>query len=227
MVNSFRKFLFAHRFDIFLLSQVVVLFGSLLFPEDFFEYTLQPILITFSIAAGINLISSNKKLMWFFIVLFVGAAYLFGADLVMRSNNTDRIMIRMGIYLLFSAVITISLIKQVWKAEGVSENVIMGLISGYISLGFMSFFLFILIELNNPGAFKGVLLESGDYFVKADAIMYYAFITLLTIGYGEIVPVTPVAQKAAIFTGLAGQFYLIIIMTVVLEKYIRHSMTKK
>ena len=91
----------------------------------------------------------------------------------------------------------------------------------------MSFFLFILIELNNPGAFKGVLLESGDYFVKADAIMYYAFITLLTIGYGEIVPVTPVAQKAAIFTGLAGQFYLIIIMTVVLEKYIRHSMTKK
>ena len=114
-----------------------------------------------------------------------------------------------------------SLIKQVWRAKTMTDNVIMGLISGYISLGFMSFFLFMLIELTHPGAFKGVLLESGDYLVKSDAIMYYAFITLLTIGYGEIVPVIPIAQKAAIFTGLAGQFYLIIIMTVVLEKYIR------
>jgi len=134
------------------------------------------------------------------------AAYLFGADLVMRNPDPERIMGRMGIYLLFSAAITISLIKQVWKAKRVTDNVIMGLISGYISLGFMSFFLFILIELNDPGAFKGVLLESEDYFVKAESIMYYAFITLLTIGYGEIVPVTSMAQKAAIFTGLAGQF---------------------
>ncbi|HHP7242770.1 MAG TPA: hypothetical protein ACFCUD_13925 [Cyclobacteriaceae bacterium] len=34
------------------------------------------------------------------------------------------------------------------------------------------------------------------------------------------------AQKAAIFIGLSGQFYLIIITTVVLEKYIRHSINK-
>lgn len=226
MLSRFRKFLFDHRFDIFLTSQLAVLFGSLLVSEEFFEYTLQPILVSFTIVAGINLMSSNKRLMGFFIALFIVAAYLFGADLIMRNPDTDRIMMRMVIYLLFSAAITISLIKQVWKATQVTDNVIMGLISGYISLGFMSFFLFILIELNDPGAFKGVLLQSEDYFVKADSIMYYAFITLLTIGYGEIVPVTAVAQKAAIFTGLAGQFYLIIIMTVVLEKYIRHSLKK-
>lgn len=102
----------------------------------------------------------------------------------------------------------------------------MGLVSGYISLGFVSFFLFMLIEIINPGAFKGILLDTDNLMIRADSIMYYAFITLLTIGYGEIVPVIPVAQKAAIFTGLAGQFYLIIITTVVLEKYIRHSINK-
>ena len=227
MVAQIRQFLYEHRFDIFLTSQIAVLFGSLFTSEEFFEFTLQPLLVSFTIVAGINLISSNKKLMWFLIVLFIGAAYLFGADLIMRNPNPERITARLGIYLLFSAVITISLIKQVWKSRRVNENVIMGLISGYISLGFMSFFLFMLIELNHPGAFKGVLLESDDYFIKADSIMYYAFITLLTIGYGEIVPVIPVAQKAAIFTGLVGQFYLIIIMTVVLEKYIRHSLSKE
>lgn len=220
-MERLRILVYHYRFDIFLAGQVAVLFGSLFFPEDFYENILLPILILFSIASGINLISGHKQLMWFFIVLFLAAIYLFGADLLVRTANNERILLRMSIYLLFTAVIALSLIKQVWRAKTMTDNVIMGLISGYISLGFMSFFLFMLIELTHPGAFKGVLLESNDYLVKSDAIMYYAFITLLTIGYGEIVPVIPIAQKAAIFTGLAGQFYLIIIMTVVLEKYIR------
>ena len=42
-----------------------------------------------------------------------------------------------------------------------------------------------------------------------------------------IVPVIPLAQKVAILSGLAGQFYLIIIITVVLGKYIRYSVNKE
>jgi len=46
---------------------------------------------------------------------------------------------------------------------------------------------------------------------------------MLTIGYGDIVPVTPIAQKAAVLIGLVGQFYTVIVTAVVVEKYIRHS----
>ncbi|HHP7241543.1 MAG TPA: ion channel [Cyclobacteriaceae bacterium] len=208
------------------MSQLAMLFGSLFFAAELFEYRIQPSLITLSIAAGINLISRNKLLMWFFIALFLIALFLFGSNFFIKSESTDNLLLRVAIYLLFSTVISISLIQQVWKASFVNKNVIMGLVSGYISLGFVSFFLFMLIEIINPGAFKGILLDTDNLMIRADSIMYYAFITLLTIGYGEIVPVIPVAQKAAIFTGLAGQFYLIIITTVVLEKYIRHSINK-
>ena len=165
--------------------------------------------------------------MWFFIFLFLTAAYLYGANFFIRSGSSENLQLRLSVYLLFSSTVTINLIQQVWKSENVNKNVIMGLVSGYISLGFVSFFLFMLVELSTPGSFEGALLEGVNLTAKADSIMYYAFITLLTIGYGEIVPITPVAQKAAIFTGLAGQFYLIIIMTVVLEKYIRHSLSRK
>ncbi|MEM6816304.1 MAG: ion channel, partial [Bacteroidota bacterium] len=60
----------------------------------------------------------------------------------------------------------------------------------------------------------------------SEAILYYSYITLLTIGYGEIVPAIPIAQKAAILVGLVGQFYLVIITAVVVEKYIAHSSFK-
>jgi hypothetical protein len=173
--------------------------------------------------AGILLISKKRKLMWFFIVLFTISLIIFGSSFFSKVENQETILVRLGIYFLFCFVVTISIIKQIWKAQFVNKNVIMGLISGYISLGFLAFFLFMSIELLNPGAFQGTSLEGQDFGLKMDAILYYSYITLLTIGYGEIIPVIPIAQKAAILIGLIGQFYLVIITAVVIEKYIRHS----
>ncbi len=201
----------------------MILFGSLLFPHDIFEYTILPILYLISIAAGILMISKRKKLMWFFIALFMVAAIMFGSSMVSRTENTDNILARLSIYFVFHIIVTWNIIQQVWKAKRVTKNVIMGLMSGYISLGFLAFFLFMSIELTHPGAFIGVLMDSSDFGVRSDGILYYAYITLLTIGYGEIVPTIPIAQKAAILVGLVGQFYMVIITAVVVEKYIKHS----
>lgn len=46
-------------------------------------------------------------------------------------------------------------------------------------------------------------------------------------GYGEITPATEIAQKAAILTGLMGQFYIVVLTAVVVEKYIAHSTREK
>lgn len=215
--------LYKHRFEIFLITQLTILFGSLLFPHDFFEYIMLPFLYLISIVAGILMISKHKKLMWVFIVLFLVAAILFGGSIVSRGENTDNVLVRLSIYFIFHIIVTWNIIQQVWKAKHVTKNVILGLMSGYISLGFLAFFLFMSIELVQPGSFQGVLMESENLQLRSDAIMYYAYITLLTIGYGEIVPAVPIAQKAAILVGLIGQFYMVIITAVVVEKYIKHS----
>ncbi len=217
------KKLYKHRFEIFLTTQLAILFGSLLFPHNFYEYTLLPILYLISIAAGILMISKRKRLMWFFIVLFAIAAFIFGSSMISRTENTENILLRLSVYFIFHIMVTWNIIIQVWKAKRVTKNVIMGLMSGYISLGFLAFFLFMSIELTHPGAFTGPLLETTDFGLQSDSILYYAYITLLTIGYGEIVPTIPIAQKAAILVGLTGQFYMVIITAVVVEKYIRHS----
>ena len=43
----------------------------------------------------------------------------------------------------------------------------------------------------------------------------------MTIGYGDISPASDMAQKASMLFGLIGQFYLVIVTAVVIEKYIR------
>ncbi|MEM1260047.1 MAG: potassium channel family protein [Bacteroidota bacterium] len=214
--------MYKNRFEIFLSTQLLILFGSLLVPYNFHENVLLPILFLLNIGAGILLISKNKGLIIFFILLFVVSAVVFGSSMVVRSGE-DNLLIRLSVYFVFHIIVTLNIIKQVWLAKFVNKNVIMGLISGYISLGFLAFFMFMSMEFVMPGSFRGTLMEIESLGHKMDAIMYYAYITLLTIGYGEIVPVSPIAQKAAIFVGLIGQFYMVIITTVVIEKYIRHS----
>ncbi|MDG1477038.1 MAG: ion channel [Vicingaceae bacterium] len=215
--------LYKRRFIFFLITQLLILFGSLLVSSDIYENILLPILFIVNIGAGILLISKSKLLVWFIIILFGTSAIVFGANLINRNQSDEYILLRLSIYFIFHIIITYNIVKQVWTALIVDKNVIMGLMSGYISLGFLAFFLFMSIELVFTGAFQGALLEGGSFELRMDNIMYYAYITLLTIGYGEIIPVIPIAQKASILVGLVGQFYMVIVTAVVIEKYIRHS----
>ena len=116
------------------------------------------------------------------------------------------------------------MIKQVWQAKIVNKNVIFGLISGYISLGLIGFFVCLAIELASPGSFEGLKTIATNADALTEQLMYFSYITLLTIGYGDILPVTSLAQKAAILIGLMGQIYLVVLTAIVVGKYINQSL---
>ncbi len=218
------KDLYKHRYEVFFTTQLFILFGSLLFPSDFFENVLTPILFLINTIAGILLISKKKKLMWFLILLFVVSLTVFGSSMMSRHvESQDNFLIRLSVYFIFYIVVTHQIIMQIWKAKCVNNTVVIGLMCGYISLGFIAFFLFTTIALLDPNSFKGIMMETSNVNLGLDSIMYYSYITLMTIGYGDIVPATPLAQKAAIITGLMGQFYLVIITAIIVGKYIQHN----
>ena len=78
----------------------------------------------------------------------------------------------------------------------------------------------------NPGSFEGLSAINTGYVEIVDTLLYYSYITLLTIGYGEITPITSVAKKAAVLAGLAGQFYIVIITAIIVGKFISQSSKK-
>ena len=222
------KILYNHRFELFFTTQLFILFGALFVPSEFHENILLPILFLLNISIGILMVKKRKKTMWFLISLLTIAILAFGNRMVSHSQDDGYILLRLSIYFIFHIIVTWNIIKQVWQEKRVDRTVIIGLMCGYISLGFLAFFMFMTIEIITPGSYTGILLETSNSFeFRADSIMYYAYITLLTIGYGEIIPVTPIAQKAAILVGLIGQFYIAIITAVVIEKYIRYSIQEK
>ena len=77
-------------------------------------------------------------------------------------------------------------------------------------------FLFVLMEVVQPGAFAYVPPEPGT----VQVLSYFSFVTLLTVGYGDIVPLTNVARKATVLLGLLGHFYDLFVVSVIVGKYV-------
>lgn len=211
-----------YRFEIFFFSICAILFGSLIFPIDVFNTIISPILFLINILSGIVIFSGRQKQSWITLILFFIALIVFLYRFVSHSEDETLDYIKLVIYFTFYSLVTFEIIRQVWNAKTVNKNVIFGLMSGYIALGLLGFFAFISIELSAPNSFSG-LLEYGTINDKMDQLLYYSYITLMTIGYGDIIPVTNVAQKASMFFAMMGQFYLVIITAVVIEKYMRYN----
>ncbi|MGC1091761.1 MAG: potassium channel family protein [Pseudolabrys sp.] len=56
-----------------------------------------------------------------------------------------------------------------------------------------------------PNAFSGLVLEDNQKL--ASSLIYFSFVTLTTVGYGDIVPIHPVARSLCNLESIIGQLY--------------------
>jgi len=217
------KFLYPYRFELFLLTQVSILFGSLFVPNIWFENWISPILFIVNIAVGLVFFLNKKATFIFLSTLLIIIGLL---SIESMFGNTDMRLYsfaRLTCFFLFYAIVTLEIIKQVARAKTISRNLIFGLISGYIALGFIAFFMFLTINIIEPNSFSGIQTDLNDTAELNDKLMYFSYVTLLTIGYGEILPISDLAQKGAIMVALVGQFYVVILTAIVVGKYVNQQ----
>ncbi len=214
--------LYKHRFELFFISLVCLLFGSLFFPLDFYTHRVSPVLFLVNILTGMLFFLKNKKKTLIVVLLFLTVLFAYLFDMLTGSKDASLRFLNLIIYFLFFSLVTFQIIHQVWHAKDVNRSVIIGLMSGYIALGFLCFFTFFCIELVVPGSYNGI---AYDMLIpeKIEDLLYFSYVTITTIGYGDISPATNMSQKASMLFGIIGQFYLVIVTAVVIEKYIRHT----
>jgi hypothetical protein len=116
----------------------------------------------------------------------------------------------------------------------INAKVISGAVAGYLQLGITGGLFFSVLETVAPGSFvntareyKGMALEvfSGSsseiasWMLDVSRIYYFAFVSLTTVGYGDIVPTTPTAQMASVALSIAGPLYLAVVMGLLISRY--------
>ena len=92
------------------------------------------------------------------------------------------------------------------RSRTVNSETIYAALSTYLLAGIFFGILYSAIEFTWPGSFTG-----PDPLTDDNAI-YYSFVTLATLGYGDFLPTSPLARGVATFEVIAGQLYLAVMV---------------
>jgi voltage-gated potassium channel len=116
----------------------------------------------------------------------------------------------LGLMVLFMLAAAWLVGSQVLLTGEVDLNVIVGSVALYLLIGYIyALFYTILLEFS-PNALNGV--DAGLWYDNLSITTYFSFVTLTTLGYGDISPSTSVAQVIVILEAVTGMFYLAVIV---------------
>ena len=148
----------------------------------------------------------------------IAAAFVERVVVVRYAHNHLVDLIGSIAWLCLFSFVTFSMLRSVLKQKAVTSETISASISVYLLLGFTWGLLYVIVSLVQPGAFNIAGLAApipghpSDPQPMFPILGYFSLITLSTVGYGDITPITLQARFLAAAEGIAGQFYLAILV---------------
>ena len=115
----------------------------------------------------------------------------------------------------FFSYIAWLILADIFKARMVTLDIIAAGISVYLFFGNICGFIYAIISHVDPGAFNIPAVTAsylGDSIENIGSAMYFSFVTLTTLGYGDITPVNDFARSLAFLEAAMGQIYLTVLI---------------
>lgn len=128
---------------------------------------------------------------------------------------------------IFLALVISGVLRQVLSPGRVTYDTISGAICAYLMIGVTFSFVYLAMELQWPGAFTltgtvtlASLAKTHD---ELQRLIYFSFITLTTLGYGDIIPAVGPARAVSALEAIVGQMYVAILVARLVALHILHS----
>ena len=118
---------------------------------------------------------------------------------------------------LFIALVIANLLVLMVKSEEVNLEIIYAAILLYLLAALLWAFVYTVIELVDPASFNIDLSHPQGYLLE---FQYFSFVTITTLGYGDITPVTEVAKAITALEAVVGQLYLVVAVAWLVGMYV-------
>lgn len=165
-------------------------------------------------------IYSDVKITFFYRVqLVVGGVSVVFAWLPKIDNFPQALLFTEHLFFtLFFLLATIGTIYKVSTCIKLNNDTIFNSINGYLFLGLFGASMASVLELSETNSFN--FISTITVIHEFEKFIYYSFITLTTVGYGDITPISSGAKVLTIFLSVTGQLYLTILVGLIIGKYI-------
>lgn len=217
-VKKIRYKLDHYRYEFLLASLLLLIFDKIFFTDNaiYLKYAWPFNMILISIACfGIFVEHSLSIKIVKNILCLIGISMPFG--FLLFSGHFWFIQFLTVFFIGFYTFIFIEVMRQITKSKEVRLNVIIGSFCGYMLLSMVALFTYLFIELNYPKSFHGITYNNIT--LVYNEMSYFSFITLTSIGFGDIYPITDMSRLVTAFFGMIGQFYMVAVVGIIISKF--------
>ena len=121
--------------------------------------------------------------------------------------------------LVLIAFVVVHLLRFVLSAPSVDTQVLCASISAYLMLGLIWTLAYWLVAEVNPAAFAFNTASGTKESMQGFNAFYFSFVTLSTVGYGDITPVSKVARMLAALEAMTGLLYVAVLIARLVSLY--------
>lgn len=219
-MRSLSQFFFKHRI-LFLLAAILSMIIGSPFLDDIFQYAVIPdLFISIIFTLGIYTISRKKMHVYIALALVIPT---FIGIWSFHLYQTEKLLVAGQLFGAFFFGFVISLlIKFIFNQKVITLEVIYAAVVVYLLMAMMWAFAYLILEYFNPGSFSipaGLTRDTYQY-------LYFSFVTITTLGYGDVAPLTQKASSLVILEAVIGQMYLVIIVAWLVGMYVSRRSRK-
>ncbi len=205
--TSVKQYLFERRF-LFLL----ILFFAMLFIGPFIkDYSILRYLFDFVVSAIFltAMFAIVEKTRHLIITACLAIPMLVSLWLKYFMEQRALLLIGEICGVLFFAYAIVNILKYMLKQKEITRETIFAALVIYMLMAFMWARAYSLLEVFEPGSFS---MPEGHLISNRVRFLYYSFVTITTLGYGDISPLTDKAGGLSIIEAISGQIYLVVLV---------------
>jgi len=172
-------------------------------------YLLSGAMYTFVLLAAVYSTIERKKY-WVPIALFFPAISMTWVSRLIESDVVQ--IVGEIMHIAFFVYVIANVLRFIYRSKRVNANVLFAGLSLYLLLGLSWVSVYLLVEGFIPGSYVGGMIEGASRNLMVSEFLYFSFVTLTTLGYGDITPVSSVARSLAVLEAVTGVLSLAIII---------------
>jgi multisubunit Na+/H+ antiporter MnhF subunit len=163
------------------------------------------------LATAVYVCANRRWELYISLALFAPAFFLSWLGQAGLSQELGLLQLASGAaFLLYTASVVLG---STLRSKVISTDTISGAVAVYLLIAVAWSLIYGIILILDPTAIElpGVTASVGD--VRAtESLMYFSFVTITTLGFGDILPLSAVARSAATFEAVVGQIYLTVLV---------------
>jgi hypothetical protein len=200
-------------------SKFSYLFGTLISLIVLFPYLAKPGLSTviFRLLSALAFVAavyavSDKRRQWITGLLLAIPTAALNTWLAFHTSSSSLAVPGLVSTLIFLGFTLVTLLRAVLSTETVTRDTIYGALSVYLLMAFVWGIAYLLLETLQPGGLSMDIARHPNHKVDWFDCMFYSFVTLTSLGYGDMVPISAQCRSLSVLEAVSGIMYVAVLV---------------